>query len=83
MTLFDAASEIGGQFNVAKRVPGKEEFYETLRYFQNRLEETGVEVRLNTRATAEALLAGGFDEIILATGIVPRTPRFPESTIRR
>ena len=41
MTLFDAASEIGGQFNVAKRVPGKEEFYETLRYFQNRLEETG------------------------------------------
>jgi len=77
VTLFDSSAEIGGQFNVAKRVPGKEEFYETLRYFKNRLEETGVEVRLNTRATVEALLAGGFDEIILATGIAPRVPAIP------
>ena len=74
VTLFDAASEVGGQFNVAKRIPGKEEFYETLRYFANKLQQTGVDVRLNTRVTAEQLIAGGYDEVILATGIVPRTP---------
>ncbi|WP_443190707.1 oxidoreductase [Pseudomonas indica] len=77
VTLFDAAGEIGGQFNVAKRVPGKEEFYETLRYFKRKLETTGVEVRLNTRVDVESLAAGGFDEIILATGIKPRTPEIP------
>ncbi|UCJ15028.1 NADPH-dependent 2,4-dienoyl-CoA reductase [Pseudomonas sp. MM211] len=74
VTLFDAAGEIGGQFNVAKRVPGKEEFFETLRYFKRKLETTGVDLRLNTRVTAGDLLAAGFDEVILATGIVPRTP---------
>ena len=74
VTLFDAAGEIGGQFNVAKRVPGKEEFYETLRYFNNRLKATGVEVKLNTRVGAAELIAGGFDEVILATGISPRLP---------
>ena len=77
VTLFDAAAEVGGQFNVAKRVPGKEEFHETLRYFRNRLDGTGVEVRLNTRVSADDLIQGGFDEIILATGIVPRTPDIP------
>ncbi|EQM78412.1 NADPH-dependent 2,4-dienoyl-CoA reductase [Stutzerimonas stutzeri] len=77
VTLFDSASEIGGQFNVAKRVPGKEEFYETLRYFGSKLESTGVDVRLNTRVDAKDLLAGGYDEIILATGIAPRTPGIP------
>lgn len=77
MTLFDAASEIGGQFNVAKRVPGKEEFFETLRYFKRKLETTGVDVRLNTRVSVNDLVAGGFDEIILATGIAPRTPEIP------
>ncbi|WP_217474506.1 NADPH-dependent 2,4-dienoyl-CoA reductase [Stutzerimonas stutzeri] len=77
VTLFDSAGEIGGQFNVAKRVPGKEEFYETLRYFGSKLASTGVDVRLNTRVTAKDLLAGGYDEIILATGIVPRTPDIP------
>ncbi|MCW3148850.1 NADPH-dependent 2,4-dienoyl-CoA reductase [Stutzerimonas stutzeri] len=77
VTLFDSAAEIGGQFNVAKRVPGKEEFYETLRYFANRLQETGVTLRLNTRVGVNELLAGGFDEIVLATGIVPRTPDIP------
>ncbi|MCI0916184.1 NADPH-dependent 2,4-dienoyl-CoA reductase [Pseudomonas stutzeri] len=77
VTLFDSASEIGGQFNVAKRVPGKEEFYETLRYFGSKLESTGVDVRLNTRVDAKDLLAGGYDEIILATGIAPRTPEIP------
>lgn len=77
VTLFDAAGEIGGQFNVAKRVPGKEEFYETLRYFKRKLETTGVDLRLNTRVSVDDLVKGGFDEIILATGIVPRTPAIP------
>ncbi|WP_373387948.1 FAD-dependent oxidoreductase [Pseudomonas alcaligenes] len=77
VTLFDAAGEIGGQFNVAKRVPGKEEFYETLRYFKKKLETTGVDLRLNTRVSADDLVKGGYDEIILATGIVPRTPAIP------
>jgi 2,4-dienoyl-CoA reductase (NADPH2) len=74
VTLFDSASEIGGQFNVAKRVPGKEEFFETLRYFARKVQTTGVDLRLNTRVSAADLVAGGFDEIILATGIAPRTP---------
>ncbi|HAC29386.1 MAG TPA: NADPH-dependent 2,4-dienoyl-CoA reductase, partial [Marinobacter hydrocarbonoclasticus] len=74
VTLFDAGSEVGGQFNVAKRIPGKEEFYETLRYFRKMLDKTGVDVRLNTRVSAEELKAGGFDEVVLATGVEPRTP---------
>ncbi len=77
VTLFDSASEIGGQFNVAKRVPGKEEFYETLRYFNSKLQSSGVDLRLNTRVSAAELQAGGYDEVILATGIVPRTPDIP------
>lgn len=77
VTLFDAAGEIGGQFNVAKRVPGKEEFYETLRYFKRKLETTGVDLRLNTRVGVDDLVKGGFDEILLATGISPRTPDIP------
>lgn len=77
VTLFDAASEIGGQFNLAKRIPGKEEFYETLRYFARRIETTGVDLRLNTRADADMLASGGFDEIVIATGISPRTPGLP------
>ncbi|RMQ96458.1 putative proteinH:flavin oxidoreductase H oxidase:FAD-dependent pyridine nucleotide-disulfide oxidoreductase [Pseudomonas savastanoi pv. glycinea] len=77
VTLFDSAAEIGGQFNIAKRVPGKEEFYETLRYFARKLQTTGVEVRLNTRVAVEDLLGAGYDEVILATGIAPRTPAIP------
>ena len=77
VTLFDVASEVGGQFNVAKRIPGKEEFYETLRYFARQVELTGVELKLNTRVTAEMLNAGEFDEVVLATGITPRTPAIP------
>ena len=77
VTLFDSASEIGGQFNVAKRVPGKEEFFETLRYFTRKLQTTGVELQLNTRVDVQQLVAGEFDEIILATGIAPRTPAIP------
>jgi 2,4-dienoyl-CoA reductase (NADPH2) len=77
VTLFDAADEIGGQFNLAKRIPGKEEFAETLRYFRRRLEVTGVQVRLRTRVDADALAAGGFDEVVVATGIEPRRPDIP------
>jgi len=75
VTLFEAAAEIGGQFNLARRIPGKEEFAETLRYFRNRLEKLGVIVELNRRATADDLR--GFDQVILATGIVPRCPAIP------
>ena len=71
--LFDKASELGGQFNYAKQVPGKEEFYETIRYFSNQLERTGVTVTLNTDVTCEFLTESGFDEVVLATGINPRS----------
>ncbi|WP_026376153.1 NADPH-dependent 2,4-dienoyl-CoA reductase [Aestuariibacter salexigens] len=77
VTLFEASSEIGGQFNIAKQIPGKEEFYETIRYFKRMLELTHVDVRLNTPVTASDLNSGEFDEVILATGIVPRTPDIP------
>lgn len=74
VTLFEGSHEIGGQFNIAKQIPGKEEFYETLRYFQRQLELHSVDVRLNTRVSAEELNSGDFDEVVLATGIAPRTP---------
>lgn len=72
VTLFDAAERIGGQFNIARRIPGKEEFAETLRYFSRRIERTGVTLRLNTRADIDALR--DFDHVVLATGIIPRQP---------
>ena len=72
--LFDSASEIGGQFNLAKRIPGKEEFFETLRYYRRMLELHGVMLHLNTRADATMLRKRSFDEVIVATGIEPRTP---------
>ncbi|HYD62756.1 MAG TPA: NADPH-dependent 2,4-dienoyl-CoA reductase [Noviherbaspirillum sp.] len=75
VTLFEASDRVGGQFNYAMRVPGKEEFRETLRYFRRRLELTGVELKLNRKVTREELLKEGFDEVIVATGIVPRMPR--------
>ena len=75
--LFDAADKIGGQFNLAKQVPGKEEFEETLRYFGQRITRTGVRLHLNTRMEAADLLAQKFDEVILATGVKPRDPRIP------
>lgn len=77
VTLFESASAIGGQFNLAKIIPGKEEFEETLRYFGERLRETGVTLRLGMRATADILAAGSFDEVLLATGVVPRDPQIP------
>jgi 2,4-dienoyl-CoA reductase (NADPH2) len=72
--LYDAAADIGGQFNMAKRIPGKEEFFETLRYFRTRIEETGVDLRLGTKIDAATLAQERFDEIVFATGVHPRTP---------
>jgi len=70
--LFDKASEIGGQFNIAKQIPGKEEFYETLRYFKHKLQETGVNQHLNQEVSAKDLIKAGYDEVVLAAGIIPR-----------
>ncbi|MCF4185761.1 NADPH-dependent 2,4-dienoyl-CoA reductase [Acinetobacter baumannii] len=72
VTLFEANADVGGQFNFAKVVPGKEEFHETIRYFKVQLQKTGVDVRLNTRVNREQLEREGFDEVIVATGVVPR-----------
>ncbi|MFI2076751.1 oxidoreductase [Streptomyces triculaminicus] len=77
VTLLDAADEIGGQLGLARRVPGKEEFDETLRYFRGRLRAHGVDVRLGTTVTARTLTDAGYDEIVLATGVTPRTPAIP------
>ena len=74
VSLFDAATEIGGQFNLAKQVPGKEEFYETLRYYKRMLEIHNVDVHLNTMVSAEQLKQDDFDHVVVATGITPRTP---------
>ena len=75
--LYEAAGEIGGQFNMAKKIPGKEEFSETLRYFTRRLQAAGVVVHLNTRVQADTLIAGRFDGVILACGVTPRDPKIP------
>jgi 2,4-dienoyl-CoA reductase (NADPH2) len=75
ITLFESGSEIGGQFNYAKRIPGKEEFHETIRYFGQRLDDTGVTLRLSTHADTDMLQ--GFDDVVLATGITPRAVDFP------
>jgi 2,4-dienoyl-CoA reductase (NADPH2) len=72
VTLFEKDTELGGQFRLAMAVPGKEEFAEALRYFRRRLEVLGVDVRLGTTADAAALV--GFDEVVVATGVVPRVP---------
>ena len=74
VTLFEAGDDVGGQFNIAKQIPGKEEFYETLRYFRNEIKLSGVKAQFNTRVGVEELVQGGFDEILLATGVTPRTP---------
>ena len=75
VTLFDADKETGGQFNIAKQIPGKEEFYETIRYFNKQIELHNVTLKLNTRVSTEDLLKSDFEEIVIATGITPRTPR--------
>jgi len=74
--LFEASSEIGGQFNMAKRIPGMEEFYETLRYLGKMIEKHGVRLHLNTRVDSDFLLKNNFSEVVVATGVSPRTPKF-------
>ncbi len=75
VTLFDSANEIGGQFNMAKVIPGKEEFHETLRYFARRIAATGVTLTLNKRVAVDDLKT--FDEVVIATGVTPRDPHIP------
>eukprot|EP00906_Rhabdomonas_costata_P037741 RCo053227 len=74
VTLFEASGKVGGEFNLAAEVPGKEEFAENIRYWRNQLEETKVTVQLNTRATVDLLKAGKFDEVVLCTGVTPLVP---------
>lgn len=81
VTLFEADDEIGGQFGIARRIPGKEEFAETLRYYRRQLELTKVQVELGTRATADDLI-GAYDEVVVATGVTPACPQSPASTTR-
>ena len=75
--LYDEADEIGGQFNMAKKIPGKEEFYETLRYFNKKIETTGVNLKLGTKVSADDLVDAGYEEVLLCTGVSPRTPGIP------
>lgn len=77
VTLFDAGVELGGQLNIALRIPGKEEFKETIRYFGEMVKKHGVQLKLNTFVSAEDLIKQGFDEVVLATGVTPRTPEIP------
>ena len=75
--LFEASDKVGGQLNMAASIPGKEEFHEMLKYFRRKLEVTGVNVHLNTRAEAATLVSGSYDEVFLATGVTPRDPQIP------
>ena len=77
VTLFEAANYIGGQLNIARQIPGKEEFNETIRYFSNKIKDTGVKLELGKKVSSADLLNGNFEEIVLATGIKPRTPSIP------
>jgi 2,4-dienoyl-CoA reductase (NADPH2) len=77
VTLFERAEEIGGQFRYAREVPGKEDFHDTLRYFARRIELTGVSLALNTVADAQALGSGGFDHIVISSGVTARVPEIP------
>jgi len=77
VTLFEAGSEIGGQLNLAVKIPGKEEFHETIRYYGKMLEKHGVDVRLNSRAEAGELISGNYVEVVLSTGVKARVPEIP------
>ncbi|MCL4105759.1 UNVERIFIED_CONTAM: hypothetical protein GTU68_028636 [Idotea baltica] len=77
VTLFESSEEIGGQFNLAKVIPGKEEYGETIRYYDTMLNKYKVDVRLGTKATHENLKAGGYDDIVISTGVSPRVPEIP------
>ena len=72
VTLFEASDRIGGQFNYAKVIPGKEEFFETIRYFSNLVQTLGIDLRLNHTVTKEELATGDYQDIVIATGVVPR-----------
>ncbi|MEU4343373.1 NADPH-dependent 2,4-dienoyl-CoA reductase [Nocardia sp. NPDC023852] len=75
--LFEADDKVGGQFDIARRIPGKEEFDESIRYYQRMLEITGVTVHLMKRVDADELIEGRYDEVVLATGVRPRIPNIP------
>ncbi|MDY7026549.1 MAG: NADPH-dependent 2,4-dienoyl-CoA reductase, partial [Pseudomonadota bacterium] len=75
VSVFEASDKIGGQFNLASEIPGKEEFKETLRYFTRMIEKLKIDLRLNTVAETQALIAEGFHDIVVATGVQPRTPK--------
>ena len=77
VTLFERASEIGGQFRYAREVPGKEDFHDTLRYFRRRIELTGVTLALNTTADASGLAMGGYDDVVISSGVAARIPGIP------
>ena len=81
VTLFEASADVGGQFNLAKVVPGKEEFHETIRYFKVQIEKTGVDLRLNTKVNREQLEREGFDEVVVATGVIPRALKIEGSDL--
>ena len=74
VTLFESSDRIGGQFNLAIKIPGKEEYKETLRYFESELQRTGVTVKLNESATADSLADAGYDDVVVATGVTPHIP---------
>ncbi|EEY90635.1 NADPH-dependent 2,4-dienoyl-CoA reductase [Acinetobacter lwoffii] len=78
VTVFEAAAQIGGQFNIAKTIPGKEEFYETLRYFKRQIElQPRIKLQLNHKASLEELAQSNFDDIVVATGVTPRQLEIP------
>ena len=77
VSLFEASDKLGGQFNLAKVIPGKEEYAETIRYYENMMAKYGVEIHLNQRINAEALSSYNFDEIVLANGVTPRNITIP------
>jgi len=77
--LFEKADSLGGQFNVAKKIPGKEEFHSTIRYFSNRLSRLNVNIKLSCEVDAEMLIAGGYSNIVLASGVLPRRWKIPGS----
>ena len=77
VSLFDKAEEVGGQFNMAKKIPGKEEFYETLRYYRKQLELLDVDLRLGKEVAGQEITDGKFDDVVIATGVKPRTPSLP------
>ncbi|MCF6275634.1 MAG: NAD(P)/FAD-dependent oxidoreductase, partial [Robiginitomaculum sp.] len=80
VTLFDKAADIGGQFNLARKIPGKEEFSETIRYYRRMIDVHSITLRLNTEVTADMLRSAGFDEVVIATGILPRLPEIYGNT---